>query len=184
MLESTSVGIFSAETCHWYSLSSVTRALVVVRFWHGQEFTWWSNLVLVSLENYMLVAKILWFQQEMQTICGTETGWKILGRAGKGGANLFYVRGRNYKGCRGLNCNGANSPQNDKLRGERYVGNSGFKTSEIVILSAEFWPPFFVSQHRWLIRCEYQRTGRSNSCCPQLDAERNTTDEWNINVFS
>ena len=128
--------------------------------------------------------KISWFQQEMQTICGTETGWKILGRAGKGGANLFYVRGRNYKGCRGLNCNGANSPQNVKLRGERYVGNSGFKTSEIVILSTEFWPPFFVSQHRWLIRCEYQRTGWSNSCCPQLDAERNTTDEWNINVFT
>lgn len=65
-------------------------------------------------------------------------GLKDLGRAGKGGANLFYVRGRNYKGCRGLNCNGANSSQNDKLRGERYVGNSGFKTSEIVILSAEF----------------------------------------------
>ena len=118
VLESTSVGIFSAETCHWYSLSSVTRALVVVRFRHGQEFTWWTNLVLVSLENYMLVAKISWFQQEMQTICGTETGWKILGRAGKGGANLFHVRGRNYKGCRGLNCNGANSPQNDKLRGK------------------------------------------------------------------
>ena len=173
MLESTSVGIFSAETCHWYSLSSVTRALVVVRFRHGQEFTWWSNLVLVSLENYMLVAKISWFQQEMQTICGTEKGWKILGRAGKGGANLFYVRGRNYKGC-----------ENEKLRGDRYVGNSGFKTSEIVILSAEFWPPFFVSQHRWLIRCEYQCTGGSNSCCPQLDAERNTTDEWNINVFT
>ena len=29
----------------------------------------------------------------MQTICGRETGWKILGRAGKGGANLFMLGG-------------------------------------------------------------------------------------------
>ena len=64
-----------------------------------------------------------------------ERFWDELVKAGR---TCFTLGGRNCKGCRGLNCNGANSPQNEKLTGERYVGNSGFKTSEIVILSAEF----------------------------------------------
>ena len=64
-----------------------------------------------------------------------ERFWDELVKAGR---TCFTLGGRNCKGCRGLNCNGANSPQNEKLTGERYMGNSGFKTSEIVILSAEF----------------------------------------------
>lgn len=39
-------------------------------------------------------------------------------------------------------------------------------------------------QDRWLIRCQYKRSRWCYSSRTQLDSQRNTVDEWDINVFT